>query len=462
MKKLHFAMIVILSLLLLATICWGFLWHYAEQDTVPDGVIAGDIAIGGMQIDDALELLEKFEASLLKRTITIEANLAAEDRKQWTLAELGYRAEFMEIRAALQKLKEGSVWEIANYRYHFPKNYVLSQSWERNLFEAALRKQWSWIENNEPVDAKRTIADDDEVLYEEHTDAYRLELDHLIDEVEQWVVIKDLREVDIRGVENQFVATLPVTVLHPAVTLEQLKAEGIDRKIMSYTTDFASSAEGRAHNVTVTAETLHEWHLAPGEIFEYSKLVALAEEQHEYREAPVILNGKLVPGIGGGICQVSSTLYQAVLRAGLEIVERRNHSIPVAYMPLGHDATYAGGAIDFRFRNSTDKHLIIHTEVKDRQLTVKLFGTMPENDSYQIESVTVRTIAPEVKETTNASLSAGKRVTIEQGKQGFIVDTYRTHIRDGEAVTRERISRDTYRAQPTIIETGPAIRGDGI
>src|SRR5690606_11313452 len=120
----------------------------------PDGVIAGDIAIGGMQIDDALELLEKFEASLLKRTITIEANLAAEDRKQWTLAELGYRAEFMEIRAALQKLKEGSVWEIANYRYHFPKSYVLSQSWERNLFEAALRKQWSWMENNEPVDAK--------------------------------------------------------------------------------------------------------------------------------------------------------------------------------------------------------------------------------------------------------------------------------------------------------------------
>src|SRR5690606_20121148 len=117
--------------------------------------------------------------------------------------------------------------------------------------------------------------------------------------------------------------------------------------------------------------------------------IARAEELYEYREAPVILNGKLVPGIGCGICQVSSTLYNAVLRSGLEIVERRNHSLPVAYLPIGQDATYAGGAINFRFKNTTGKHLIIRTEVKDRELIVKLFGTMPDNVRYDVESVTL-------------------------------------------------------------------------
>ncbi|RLM62479.1 hypothetical protein DVK08_19155, partial [Halorubrum sp. Atlit-9R] len=161
----------------------------------------------------------------------------------------------------------------------------------------------------------------------------------------------------------------------------------------------------------------------------------------------------------GGICQVSSTLYNAVLLAGLGIEERRNHSIPVSYLPLGQDATYAGGSINFKFKNTTGKHIIIRTEVKDRTLTVKLFGTMDSKDSYAIDSVTLKTIEPTTKETVSAQLSPGQTRTVQQGKQGYVVETYRTHFKDGEVVSRKKISRDTYKSQPTLIERGPVKGG---
>lgn len=451
-KRIHITIIVAASLLLIAAVGWGFVWNYAHQKTVPNEVVAGGIPIGGLPIHEALEKLEKYEDSLLQRTIAIHTEASADDKKQWTAAELGYKAEFQGIREALAKLDEGDSWERAQYRYHFQKAYTLEQSWNPDAFDAAVRKQWSYIEQNEAKNATRTITNDDKVVYEPHLDAYRIDLDPLKAQVNEWIVIK--QEQLGASVKKTFEGVLPIKAIHPAITLEKLKDEGIDRKIIEFSTDFRTSAEGRAHNVTVTAQALNDWELAPNEVFDYGKLIARAEELYDYREAPVILNGKLVPGIGGGICQVSSTLYNAVLRTGLEIVERRNHSLPVAYLPIGQDATYAGGAINFRFKNTTGKHLIIRTEVEDRKLTVKLFGTMNENVRYDIESVTLKTIAPAVQESSSDRLSPGQKVTIEKGKPGYVVETYRTLLRDGKAVSKDRVSRDTYKAQPTIIEVG--------
>jgi vancomycin resistance protein YoaR len=451
-KRIHIIIIIVASLMLIAAVSWGFVWNYALQKTVPSKVDAGGIQIGGMPVDEALELLEQYENSLLQRTITIQNEVMTEDRKQWTAAELGYIAEFRGAREALEKLDEGDIWDRAVYRYHFQTSYALTQSWNSAAFDAEVRKQWSWIEKNEAKNASRTITDDDQVVYEPHVDAYRLDIGKLTATLDEWVIVT--KEQIGKPVEQAFEAVLPIAAVHPELTLEMLKDEGIDRKIYEFSTDFRTSAEGRAHNVTVTAEALNDWELAPNEVFDYGKLIARAEELYEYKEAPVILNGRLVPGIGGGICQVSSTLYNAVLRTGLEIVERRNHSLPVAYLPIGQDATYAGGAINFRFKNTTGKHLIIRTEVEDRKLTVKLFGTMKENERYDIESLTLKTLAPTIKEISSTSLSPGQKVTVEKGKEGYIVETYRTLVRDGNVVSRDRVSRDTYKSQPTIVEVG--------
>ncbi|MFF2890006.1 VanW family protein [Paenibacillus sp. NPDC057967] len=458
MRKLQWVLWGLLAVVLFAAAA-GFVvvWKYANQELVPEGVTAGKLQIGGMYIDDAIALLDKYEKALEKRSITVQANQVAKDSRSWLVSEFGYRAEFTGARDALLQLKKGGLWERARYRYQFPNHYALSQSWEKSAFESALRKQWRWVENNSPQNASREITKQDEVIYTPHADAYRLDLAGLVQEADLWVLLEE-NEVgqEVTDDLGTMVAELPISTIHPDITLEKLKNEGIDRLIMSFTTDFSSSAEGRSHNVSVTAKTLNDWYLKPDEVFAYSELIAKAEKEHTYREAPVILNGKFVPGIGGGICQVSSTLYQAILRAGLGIEERRNHSLPVAYLPLGHDATYATDAIDFKFRNTTGKSLLIRTSVKNKKLTIKLFGTMPSNESYEIESVTLDTLSPKTQQSVNPALPVGKTVVVDKGKPGYIVETYRTHLRDGKVITRERVSKDTYRAQPTLIETGPA------
>ncbi len=163
------------------------------------------------------------------------------------------------------------------------------------------------------------------------------------------------------------------------------------------------------------------------------------------------MNGRVVPGIGGGICQVSSTLYNAALLAGLDIVERRNHSKAVPYLPMGRDATFAEGYLNFRFRNSTEHHMVIRTEVSNRTLTVKLFGTMPKATRYIIETKLVKTIQPPVREIVSSSAGRGGRVVLKQGTVGYIVEVYRTRMEHDKKTERELISTDTYPALPTIV-----------
>ncbi|MDG0794617.1 VanW family protein [Cohnella ginsengisoli] len=137
---------------------------------------------------------------------------------------------------------------------------------------------------------------------------------------------------------------LPVVQVKPEITTASLQAQGIARKIAEFSTSFAASGEGRIHNVKATADALDGTMLLPGETFDYGAVVAKARRDYGYRAAPVILKGKLVPGIGGGICQVSSTLYNAVLRAsGLQIVERRNHSLPRELFAARHGRDFRGG-----------------------------------------------------------------------------------------------------------------------
>ncbi|MNC13654.1 G5 domain protein [compost metagenome] len=132
-------------------------------------------------------------------------------------------------------------------------------------------------------------------------------------------------------------------------------------------------------------------------------------------------------------------------------MERRNHSLPVGYLPKGQDATFSEGNINFRFRNNTGKYLIIHAAVQGRTLTVKLFGTFPKNVSYLIQSRTVEVLTPTDKYVSDPSLPRGGTRVIRNGKTGYIVETYITRLVDGKAVEKKLLSRDTYYAQKRII-----------
>ncbi|SDX29139.1 VanW family protein [Paenibacillus sp. CF384] len=457
---------------LLASAGWGGLWWYASQQTIPKQVHVvlrkptetnrqnlrsdADIPIGSLRIEEAKQLLTLRKQQLEQLAVTIKGGTGEGKKKTWTLEQLGIEVDTKDALAALDRLNSGSLWKRAKYRWRFQQQLAIGVSLDKEVFVGKIRSIWGWMDAGEPVNATRKITKDDKVVYTPHKDAYRLDTDKMYAHATA-AIGKAIGSNWGKNGKKLSPMTWPIElrVIHPSITLQRLKDEGVERLISSFTTTFRTSGAGRAYNVTMTAKTLSGMELAPGELFDYSKVIALTNKKYGYRQAPVILNGEFVPGVGGGICQVSSTLYNAVLFAGLDMVERRNHSLPVAYLPMGRDATYADDAINFKFKNTTGKHLVIVTEVENRRVTVKIFGTLPRTVQYKLDSKTVATVVPPVKEVPSASMMPGERRKLASGKPGYIVETYRTKLENGVKVSRTRISRDTYRAQPVVYAVAP-------
>jgi vancomycin resistance protein YoaR len=446
---------LIFVLFALLTIAW-----YGARTTMPAGITVGDWTVGGMPIEAFEQGVAGKKRLLLEQQVQLVAAVASDGGQPLmvdrTLGRLGLVIEEQALQEQLRPLKEGSLLRRAFYRWNLKgAAWSLPVTVAPDKLKEALKEALPQLYTKQPVSAKRLVSADDQITYEPERKVDRIDETKLLTLLQavppSWGA-PELASAALRPVTVQ----VPLYQLDPPVTVAALQAQGIVRKLTEFTTSYppgspALSSEGRLHNVQSTAATIHDTVLKPGEVFDYAKYIEQTEQKCGYREAPVIINGKLVPGVGGGICQVSSTLYNAVLRAGLEIVERRNHSLPVSYVPLGQDATFATGYINFRFRNSTQHHLLIRTAYDDLSITVKLFGQAPGNISYEIESKTLETLEPPVKYVHNPSLRHGKQETVTKGKPGYIVETYRIKKQDGTVVGQERLSKDTYTAQPTVI-----------
>lgn len=445
---------------------------FGGQKTFPAGFAWGDWRIGGMSEAAFRGELGQRLDSLLQRRIRFELPQGAASAgavaagagatSTFSLAELGLKVDASRLDAAAERLFRGSRLERARARWSLRGTRLpLELRAERTAALRAVGSRWPQLLQARPQDARRIITADDRVGYVPGQSALQVDADALLTQLgtlaEQLfrersasaTGIPDLRLA--ANVKEPIPVTLPLQTIPPAVTVDMLRAQGVDRKIAEFSTFFPISGEGRKHNIRSTAQTIHDTLLKPDEEFDYSQIIRATEKQFGFQEAPVILNGKLVPGIGGGICQVSTTLYNAVLRAGLKITERRNHSLPISYAPLGQDATFADGWINFRFRNTTGSHLLIRTDVTETGITVKLFGRMDEAVTYEIVSNTIETIAPPVKVLANPTLAANQEVLLLEGKPGYVVETYRIRKKNGVVEAQERISKDTYSPQPTLV-----------
>lgn len=450
MKRIHFFFSLIAFIILVTVGLWGWLYSYASQQTIPKGVRIADWEIGGLTLTEFqqqwAERLKKFADKKIAFKITEPKTLT----KTASFKQLGIAFNDKELRDSIMKLQEGSLWERARYRCFMPKQLALQASWKPKLLKNMLSPAWERQTMGDAVDAVRWISPNDEVSYIPDQPTFRINWEKFQSAIDK-LMPADFSIVTGNQARQVISMDIPLAVSPPKITLKALKNEGIDRKIVEFTTSFTTSEEGRAYNVAAAANTINGMILKPGDVFDYGKVIASAEKKYGFREAPVIFQGRLVPGVGGGICQVSSTLYNAVLRTGIQIVERRNHSLPVSYLPIGQDATFSEGNINFRFRNTTGKSLLIRSDIENKQLTIKLFGTMAEDLSYDIQSNTVKVLDPPIKYVSNISLDIGEQEMLQEGKQGFIVETYQIKKKAGKIVERKRISRDTYRPQPMLI-----------
>ncbi|MGG1518886.1 VanW family protein [Paenibacillus oryzisoli] len=429
------------------------LYVYSTQSTLPSHVTVGGWQVGGMTYTAFKSELNQLISKLSAAPVLLLSSQPGIPNKQLSLGELGVHYSAESIAQALSPLVDGSPLTRLKARFalrstQFPLEAVVSEE----QLNAKVQAAWKELYAQRPVSAKRILKAQDQIDYAPEISVLRVNTKELAEELQ---AIASRLNGSPPAAPIQL--SLPLYELRPPVTVDSLKQQGIDGKIAEFTTSFPPSGEGRIHNIRATAATIQDDLLAPGETFDYSKIIAETEAKFGYKEAPVILNGTLVPGVGGGICQVSTTLYNAVLRSGLQIVERRNHSLPVSYVPLGQDATFASGYINFKFRNNTGSYLWIRTETTDRAVTVKLFGHLTPGITYDIDSKIVETIQPPVNYVNNPSLHPGAERPISPGKAGYKVETYRIKRENGTAVSRELISKDTYSPVPAVVA---ANRGD--
>jgi vancomycin resistance protein YoaR len=176
-------------------------------------------------------------------------------------------------------------------------------------------------------------------------------------------------------VDGKSTIELTMKYVEPELTLEKFKELKIIDLLAKGESNFAGSSDARAHNINVGAARYNGRLIPPGEIFSFNALLGEVNAETGFLHELVIKNKKIIPEYGGGVCQVSSTLYRAVLSAGLPIVERRNHSFPVRhYSPQGLDATIYPGVVDFKFKNDTGEYILIQTRVEGTKLIFELYG----------------------------------------------------------------------------------------
>ncbi len=264
-----------------------------------------------------------------------------------------------------------------------------------------------------------------------------------IDEAKQ-IVQEDKEEYEI-----------PLEITKPDITTDKLGDEAFPEKLSSFSTRYDASNINRSTNIELAVNAINGKVLLPGETFSFNGVVGPRTKAKGYLLAGAYSAGELVDSYGGGVCQVSSTLYNSALYANLEIVLRSNHSSVVSYVDPGLDATVSYGSKDFKFKNSREYAIKIKAEAKNGILTMQIWG-IPQEEEYEIElSSEVTDVIPcDTKYVYDSTLPKDKEVVTAMGANGAKSIAYKTVKKNGVIISKTILSEDSYNPMTKVIKTG--------
>lgn len=393
------------------------------EKKIPQGTRVEDLDLGGLSYQEGEEKLEVWRKEQLSRSILLEY-----DQKEIAVSfeELGADLNTAALLAEIKKGAGGGTAAIV----HLDKTTV----------SQVLREKLAPLEQL-PVDA-----------------VYRIENNSCVVTAAVWGKIPDIGYL-VDQIDEKAVSRIPEKIegifqeTPPTVTTEALNALAFDSVIGEYRTYFNAAEENRSSNLAEAARAMDRKLLQPGELFSFNGTVGPRTPETGYKDAYIIINNEFVLGTGGGICQASSTLYNAVLLADLKIEERSPHAVAVAYVPVGQDATVSYSFIDFKFRNDTKGLVYIRTYVQGGSLLVQIYGK-ENGKTVQVESVIESVIAFDTEEREDPDLLPGVVVQEQAGTNGYQASAYKT-VRDRQGVeTRTTLSRDTYAPANRILRVG--------
>ena len=246
---------------------------------------------------------------------------------------------------------------------------------------------------------------------------------------------------------------IQLTKTMPTITVADLGEKAFVDKLSTFTTSYDASNTNRDNNLRVAASKLNGTIINPGETFSYNQTIGERTIAEGFLEAHVYTGNGVALGTGGGICQLSSTLYNSVLFANLEIVERHNHYYQTSYIEAGRDATVSWGTLDFKFKNNREYPIQIIATAGSGSVKIDIMGIAQKDDyDVELEANIIRRIDNSERRVLNTELAPGEEDCNQEGEEGCVSETYKRLIKNGQVVSEELISTDTYNPLDKIIE----------
>jgi vancomycin resistance protein YoaR len=414
------------------------------KDTINKGVYINNIDVGNMTKQQAVEYLNKKVNDQFK-----DYKISARYNNREFYIEFSTLKAHYDIESAVDKAFEYN--KNANLTARILQNMgvkkvnhneminFVSDSSPVDEFVKKIAKKLDY----EPIDAK--------LFYENNS--FRITKDEKGLKIDTKQLAEKIKAA-IRPDWDESVIEITATEVKAKATEELLSH--VKEEIISFSTHFSTKDANRTSNIRTAAKSVDGKVLLPDETFSMNKALGELDAKNGYKEAHVIVNGELTTGMAGGICQVTTTVYNVALLSNMDIVSRRGHSLKVAYVDPGRDATVSGSYIDFKFKNTNSFPVYIHTSVKGGTLTVQLFG---ENEhpgqSVEIESKVLEKIQPsEPQYIYDSSLVVGTRITEAKAITGYRSVTYRKIFQDGKLIKTELLSKDRYKAVRAKIRVG--------
>lgn len=441
---------ILITLALILMLIFISVMYFTEEYTNPymhKGVKIEDIDVSNLSKEDALKEVKSVTDEMIKNKLV---NFTYEDiTVPVPLRDFGYK---LNLEDAINKAYSYGRSDNLFYNYLdiikgyiFKKNFVAKADIDDAKREEVILNIGNKI-FKKALDAYPIINEDGSVTIKDSEIGRYMDINEA----------KDLINLDILHEDK---IELPVYKTEPKIYSNYY--DGIDKKLGDFETDYSSSIKNRKENIRLAASKFNNMKLNPGDEISFNDVVGEISEKTGFKSATVIVGGEYESGIGGGICQVSTTLYNSLILSDLEITERHNHSRPIHYVDLGTDAAVARGYKDLKFKNNTNNPILILSEANGEKLNFKVLGNGSDRD-YEVKIIPqlLGTVSPGVDTIYSDALPDGESTVRESGARGYSYKTYKEIIKNGEVVDKKEISKSYYLPKDKVVVVGTGTTND--
>lgn len=413
------------------------------EDKIYPNIKVNGVDLSGKTKQEAIEILKDgFQEKVNSKTINVKV-----DDKVFTLGYSDISPEFNIEETVDKALTIGK-----------DSNFFSKKSWidgkqneelllEFNYDEAKLEPFKTSIKDSVKKDSKNASISikNGQISITPEVDGAKINEDELNNK---------LKEVIDGNVNKDVELVVTTEIDKPAITKEQLSK--INSKISTAQTNYASSGAGRAANVELATKFCNGKLLMPGEVFSYNEVVGERSAARGFKDAAVFVGDRVEQGIGGGICQVSTTLYRAAMEANLRSTERYNHSMLPGYSLPGLDATVVWGVLDYKFKNNYDFPVYVEAYTSNRNVVFNIYGSKEgmAGKTYKLVAETTETLQPTVTTKEDATLKEGDTQWEKNPVVGYKAKTYLVTYENGKETNRETVSSDKYTKVDGVLKKG--------